>query len=131
MRKIFFILLSVFLCLSCGDDNDIRPSDIIVGNWTIDKYEILPEDSEIELTLTSISCTADNKFKIYDKYEGLAYEGDYEIGDSYIRMEYVDEEGQLQKILAEIKQYTETTLTIHYTYKDANANFEVTLWLKK
>lgn len=117
---------------SCGsDDNDLRPADIIVGNWTIEKYKLEPKDDELEITLSNMVCDAASHFTVYTRYDDVAYEGTYEIGDDYIRLEYVDEDGKAQKILAQILDYSENTLVITYKYEDSKQDIKLTIWLKK
>lgn len=132
MKQLLLFFFSFVLMSSCGsNDNDIRPADIIVGNWTIEKYELEPEDDELEITLSNMVCDAANHFTVYTRYDDVAYEGTYEIGDDYIRLEYVDEDGKAQKILAQILDYSENTLVITYKYEDSKQDIKLTLWLKK
>ena len=117
---------------SCGsDDNDLRPADIIVGNWSVDNYIIEPEDDDLELTLRNMVCDANNRFIVYSRYDDIVYEGTYEIGDDYIRLEYVDEEGKEQKILAQIQDYSKNSLVITYKFENSKQDIKVSLWLKK
>ena len=132
MKQLLLFFFSFVLMSSCGsDDNDLRPADIIVGNWTIEKYKLEPKDDELEITLSNMVCDAASHFTVYTRYDGVAYEGTYEIGDDYIRLEYVDEDGKAQKILAQILDYSENTLVITYKYEDSKQDIKLTIWLKK
>ena len=132
MKQLLLFFFSFVLMSSCGsNDNDLRPADIIVGNWTIEKYKLEPEDDELEITLSNMVCDAASHFTVYTCYDDVAYEGTYEIGDDYIRLEYVDEDGKAQKILAQILEYSENRLVITYKYEDSKQDIKLTLWLKK
>ena len=114
--------------LSCSSDDTIHPQDIIVGEWTVEKYEINPNDFG-ELTWKTINCDANGKFTVFNKYEEPVFEGNYEIGDDYLRLDYKDDSNNQQRILAQIMSCTTTTLALHY--KDSENDIEVTLWISK
>ena len=133
MRKLLLFVLPLLVFLACGSDDDIHPADIAVGEWHITKYEIKPE-TDIELLYTRVVFAADMSFRLYaketkwDDDDYVAYSGQYEIGDAYVRLEY-DEDGRRQRLLAEIMSCTATSLVWHY--KDSDQDIEVTLWLEK
>ena len=133
MRKFLLFVLPLLVFLACGSDDDIHPADIAVGEWHITKYEIKPE-TDIELLYTrgvfaaDLSCRLYAKETKWDDDDYVAYSGQYEIGDAYFGVEYV-EEGGLLRLLAEILSCTATSLVLHY--KDSVQDIEVTLWLEK
>lgn len=98
MRKFLLFVLPLLVFLACGSDDDIHPADIAVGEWHITKYEIKPE-TDIELLYTRVVFAADMSFRLYaketkwDDDDYVAYSGQYEIGDAYVRLEY-DEDGR-------------------------------------
>ena len=64
MKQLLLFFFSFVLMSSCGsDDNDLRPADIIIGNWTIEKYKLEPEDDELEITLSNMVCDAASHFQ--------------------------------------------------------------------
>ena len=67
-------------------------------------------------------------FVLKSMYGSTIYEGTYKCDNSNIRLEYYDE-GSLQKILAKVMSFTDTTLQLEYTVEDYGVT--VKLWLTR
>lgn len=122
-------IISIFISvLSCSSDNSISPKEIIVGEWSVEKYNIEP-DNFGELAWKTIICDERGNFKVIDRFGDIAIEGSYEIGDAYLRLDFQDGTNRSDRILAQIINFTETTLVLYY--KDTENDIAVQLWLKK
>jgi len=138
----FLLLLTSFIFLiSCGtgDDDGSRLGEQIVGTWQRVDLQIEgdtdfePEDFTYDKFIFSgdgsyNGMVRQGSFVLKSKYGSTIYEGTYKCDNSNLRLEYYDE-GSLQKILAKVMSFTDTTLQLEYTVEDYGVT--VKLWLNR
>ncbi len=69
MRKLFVLLLAmpciILLLISCKDDDDVNPADLLVGSWQFVSYVssecVDPDDNESETCTTGCEITVFTK----------------------------------------------------------------------
>ena len=136
-RGVLAVALSHFLIfsisqflISCGDDDDLNVPELIVGTWVVDSYEVL-DDSNTEYTIEvdRFEFRSDNTFTVYympwtnsqgELVTGDTDSGTYEAGEAYLRLEYRNDQGEVQKVLCEIISFTETTMQLTYRHPDSD-----------
>lgn len=148
MRKIFCEILLFLLLLfpSCGtgDDDGRRLGEYIVGTWqrgwgegdviiegntdidplsfSYDKFVFLPDGKYNGMM-------REGSFSSYDDFGDVIYEGTYRCDNSNIKLEFINEEGRKQTILAQVVSFTESMMTIRYENEEYNVT--VTIVLRK
>lgn len=140
------ITVALFSLWNCGggDDDGQRLGELIVGTWQRGWGEgdvIIEGDTSIDpgnFTYDKFVFSPDGKyngmvrdgsFTSYDEYGDIIYEGTYRCDNNNLRLEYVNEEGKQQKILAQVLSFTEDTLTLRYENEEYNVT--VTIILRK
>ena len=135
----------MFTC-SCGagDDDGQRLGEYIVGTWYRGWGEgdvIIDGDSDIQpenFSYDKFVFMPDGKyngmmrsgsFATYDVFGDLIYEGTYRCDNNNLRLEYVNESGSKQKILAQVMSFTEDTITLRYENDEYNVT--VTMIIRK
>lgn len=145
MRKIFLLfLLLLFPSCGTGDDDGCRLGEYIVGTWqrgwgegdvviegntdidplsfSYDKFVFLPDGKYNGMM-------REGSFSSYDDFGDVIYEGTYRCDNSNIKLEFINEEGRKQTILAQVVSFTESMMTIRYENEEYNVT--VTIVLRK
>ena len=135
----------IFTC-SCGagDDDGQRLGEYIVGTWYRgwDKGDVIIEgDTDLEpesFSYDKFVFMPDGKyngmmrsgsFSAFDVFGDILYEGTYRCDNNNLRLEYVNESGSTQKILAQVMSFTEDTITLRYENEEYNVT--VTMIIRK
>jgi len=116
---------------SCSNDDNLRFSDIVVGTWVLDGYEVSGDDAQqgVELSVDRLTIASDGRFTLYYP-EGTSDSGTYEAGDDYIRLDYTEpRDGTLRRVLCEVMSSSEDAITLRY--RDPDYDVEVTVRLKR
>ena len=121
-------LLFVFAC-GGGDDDGRRLGEVIVGTWqrgwgegdvVIDgDTELQPENFTYDKFIFNNDGTYNGMvrkgtFVTIDKEGEVIFEGDYQCDNNNLRLEFLDEGGRKQKILAQIVSFTEHEILLRY-----------------
>ncbi len=121
--------LLFFLGCTGGDDDGRRLGEMIVGTWqrgwgegdvVIDgDTELQPENFTYDKFIFNSDGTYNGMvrkgtFVTIDKEGELIFEGDYQCDNSNLRLEFLDEGGRKQKILAQIVSFTEHEILLRY-----------------
>ena len=121
--------LLFFLGCTGGDDDGRRLGEMIVGTlqrgWgegdvVIDgDTELQPENFTYDKFIFNNDGTYNGMvrkgtFVTIDKEGELIFEGDYQCDNSNLRLEFLDEGGRKQKILAQIVSFTEHEILLRY-----------------
>lgn len=121
--------LLFFLGCTGGDDDGRRLGEMIVGTWqrgwgegdvVIDgDTELQPENFTYDKFVFNNDGTYNGMvrkgtFVTIDKEGELIFEGDYQCDNSSLRLEFLDEGGRKQKILAQIVSFTEHEILLRY-----------------
>ena len=135
----------LFLC-GCGggDDDGRRLGEMIVGTWQRGWGEgdviiegdtdFQPEDFSYDLFVFKgdgnyNGMVRDGSFASYDEFGEVIYEGRYRCDNNNLKLEFTDEGGRKQTILAQVLMFTEDTLKIKYENEEYNVT--VTMVLRK
>ncbi len=135
----------IFTC-SCGagDDDGQRLGEYIVGTWYRgwDKGDVIIDgDTDLEpenFSYDKFVFMPDGKyngmmrngsFTAYDVFGDVIYEGTYRCDNNNLRLEFVNESGSNQKILAQVMSFTEDTITLRYENEEYNVT--VTMIIRK
>ena len=131
LRTILPIIFLLFPFLSCSDDkNDIIPSVAIVGTWN--RTNVVFEGMDDPgFDVVKFSFDADKHFVSYYSDGDICYEGVYEIGNDYLRLEFYDENGEYQKALCEILSFDDSNIKVQYKFEYKNQEVKVTICLQK
>ncbi len=143
-RAAIVAALILFLGCGTGDDDGRRLGEYIVGTWyrgwgegdviiegdtdlqpesfSYDKFVFMPDGKYNGMI-------RDGSFSSYDDFGDVIYEGSYRCDNNNLKLEFVNEEGRKQTILAQVLSFTEDTLTLRYTNEEYNVT--VTLILRK
>ena len=131
----FLLIPSAFLLSSCGggDDDGRRMGELIVGTWQRgwDEGDVTiegdtqwnPNDFSYDLFVFSGDGTYNGmvrsgSFVSYDYFGDVIYAGSYRCDNNNLKLEFKDEEGRKQTILAQILQFTEEMMQIRYENED-------------
>ena len=121
--------LLFFLGCTGGDDDGRRLGEMIVGTWqrgwgegdvVIDgDTELQPENFTYDKFIFNNDGTYNGMvrkgtFVTIDKEGEVIFEGDYQCDNSNLRLEFLDEGGRKQKILAQIVSFTEHEILLRY-----------------
>ena len=148
--RLILLILSPLILLfsSCGggDDDGQRLGEVIVGTWlrgwgpgdvVIEgNTDYTPEDFTYDHFVfrddgTYNGMVRDGSFTLYDEFGDVVYEGKYKCDNNNLKLDYVDEEGTNQKILAQILMFSEESLKIQYEYDSGGKHVVVTMILRK
>ena len=147
--NIFFraaIMAALFLMSACGggDDDGRRLGEMIVGTWQRGWGEgdvIIEGDTDFEPENFSYDrfvfrsdgtyngMVRDGSFSAYDESGDVVDEGQYRCDNNNLKLEFTDEGGRKQTILAQVLMFTEDTLKIKYENEEYNVT--VTMILRK
>ena len=121
--------LLFFLGCTGGDDDGRRLGEMIVGTWQRGWGEgdvVIDGDTELQpenFTYDKFIFNNDGSyngmvrkgtFMTVDKEGELIFEGDYQCDNNNLRLEFLDEGGHKQKILAQIVYFTEHEIQLTY-----------------
>lgn len=140
------VVVALFSFWNCGggDDDGRRLGDYIVGNWQRGwgKGDVIiegdtdfqPEDFSYDLFVfkgdgTYNGMVRDGSFTTIDEFGDVIYEGRFRCDNNNLKMEFTDEEGRKQTLLAQVLAFTEDTLKIRYENEEYNV--AVTMILRK
>jgi hypothetical protein len=148
MRKLilfsFLLPLFSFLLSSCGsgDDDGRRLGELIVGNWQRgrDEGDVIiegdtqwrPEDFIYDIFAfrndgSYNGMVRNGSFTAYDVYGDVIYEGTYRCDNNNLKLEFNDESGRKQTILAQVLMFTEDTFVIKYENEENSITVTITL----
>ena len=125
------LMAALLFSLGCtgGDDDGRRLGEMIVGTWqrgwgegdvVIDgDTELQPENFTYDKFIFNNDGTYNGMvrkgtFVTIDKEGEVIFEGDYQCDNSNLRLEFLDEGGRKQKILAQIVSFTEHEILLRY-----------------
>jgi hypothetical protein len=143
---LFTIHCLLFTLSSCGggDDDGRRLGELIVGNWQRGWGEgdvVIegdtqwhPEDFSYDIFVFHgdgdyNGMVRNGSFSAYDYFGEILYEGTYRCDNHNLKLEFMDESGRKQTILAQVQMFTEDTLIIKY--ENGDYGISVTLTLRK
>lgn len=121
--------LLFFLGCTGGDDDGRRLGELIVGTWQRGWGEgdvVIDGDTELEpenFTYDKFIFNNDGTyngmvrkgtFVTVDKEGEVIFEGDYQCDNNNLRLEFLDEGGRKQKILAQIVYFSEHEILLRY-----------------
>ena len=136
-------LLTFYSC-GTGDDDGRRLGELIVGTWQRGWGEgdvIIEGDTDLEPESFSYDrfifmpdgkyngMVRDGSFSSYDEFGDIIYEGQYRCDNNNLKLEFINEEGRKQTILAQVLSFTDDTMTLRYENEEYNVT--VTLILRK
>jgi len=141
-----FSLPALLTLSSCGggDDDGRRLGDLIVGTWQRGWGEgdviiegdtdLQPEDFAYDLFVfngdgTFNGMIREGSFTTYDEYGDVIQQGTYRCDNNNLKLEFIDDSGRNQTILAQVVLFTETMMKI--TYENEDYNVSVTVILRK
>ena len=125
----FFILLFLLIGCAGGDDDGRRIGDTIVGTWqrgTNPDDVVIEGDSELdpdELPIQKLTFLGDGtyngmvrkgSFQALSKDGEITSEGTYQCDNSNLRLEYIDEYSEKQKLLMQVVSFTEDVVRLRY-----------------
>lgn len=140
------VVVALFSFWNCGggDDDGRRLGDYIVGTWQRGWGEgdvIIEGDTDLQPENfaynqfvfmsdgTYNGMVRDGSFAAYDELGEVVYEGQYRCDNNNLKLQFTDEEGRKQTILAQVQAFTEDTLKIKYENEEYNV--AVTMILRK
>ena len=140
------IVVALFFFWNCGggDDDGRRLGDYIVGTWQRGWGEgdvIIEGDTDLEPDNFAYDkfvfmsdgkyngMVRDGSFSAYDEYGEIIYEGQYRCDNNNLKLQFTDESGRKQTILAQVLVFTEDMLKIKYVNEEYNVT--VTIILRK
>ena len=143
---LFTIHCSLFTLTSCGvgDDDGRRLGDYIVGTWQrgwgtgdviIDgDTDLEPENFVYDQFVfrsdgTYNGMVRKGTFSSYDTEGSIIYEGDYQCDNNNLKLQFVDEDGAKRTILAQVTEFTDTS--IRFRYEEEQYNIAVTFIIRK
>ena len=138
-----------------GDDDGRRLGDYVVGTWqrgwgTGDV--IIDGDTDLEPenfvydqfvfrsdgtyngmvrkgTFSSYDTEGSITFSSYDTEGSIIYEGEYQCDNNNLKLQFVDEDGVKRSILAQVIEFTDTS--IRFRYEEEQYNIAVTFIIRK
>ena len=143
---LFTIHCSLLTLISCGggDDDGRRLGDSIVGTWqrgwgpgdvVIDGDTDLEPENFVYDQFVFRSDGAYNgmvrkgTFSSYDTEGEIIYEGEYQCDNNNLKLQYTDEGGTKRTILAQVVEFTDTS--IRFRYEEEQYNITVTFIIRK
>ena len=145
-RKVWKLLLLLFtfhfsfLIVSCGggDDDGRRLGEVIVGTWQRGWNEgdiiiegdpsIIPDNLTYDLFYfygdgDYNGMVRSGSFLSLDTDGDTIYEGTFQCDNNNLKLEYLDENGTEQKVLAQVVTFTDDTIWLRYE----NGEYHVTV----
>lgn len=140
------IVVALFFFWNCGggDDDGRRLGDYIVGDWQRgwDEGDVIIEgDTDLEPDNFAYDrfvfmsdgkyngMVRDGSFSAYDEYGEIIYEGQYRCDNNNLKLQFTDEGGRKQTILAQVLMFSEDMLKIKYVNEEYDVT--VTIILRK
>ena len=139
-------MAALIFMLGCGagDDDGQRLGELIVGTWqrgwgegdviiegdtdlepenfTYDKFIFMPDGKYNGMV-------RDGSFSAYDDFGDLIYDGTYRCDNNNLKLQFTDDGGHKQTILAQVLSFTDDTINLRYENEDYNVT--VTLIIRK
>lgn len=152
MKKLLLLLLPLLFLTGCGggDDDGRRLGNLIVGTWqrgwedgdvVIEgETEWRPEDFAFDLFVfrddgNYNGMVRSGSFSSYDFSGYILYEGTYRCDNHNLKLEFTDNQGRQDTILAQILSFTETDLVVKVkrdgTLNGSAVSVTVTMKLRK
>ena len=125
----FFVLLLLLIGCTGGDDDGRRIGDTIVGTWhrgTNPDDVVIEGDAELDpdaLPIQKLIFLGDGSyngmvrkgsFQALSKDGEITSEGTYQCDNSNLRLEYMDEYSEKQKLLMQVVSFTEEVVRLRY-----------------
>lgn len=125
----FFVLLLLLIGCTGGDDDGRRIGDTIVGTWhrgTNPDDVVIEGDAELDpdaLPIQKLIFLGDGSyngmvrkgsFQALSKDGEITSEGTYQCDNSNLRLEYIDEYSEKQKLLMQVVSFTEDVVRLRY-----------------
>ena len=125
----FFVLLLLLIGCTGGDDDGRRIGDTIVGTWhrgTNPDDVVIEGDAELDpdaLPIQKLIFLGDGSyngmvrkgsFQALSKDGEITSEGTYQCDNSNLRLEYMDEYSEKQKLLMQVVSFTEDVVRLRY-----------------
>ena len=125
----FFVLLLLLIGCTGGDDDGRRIGDTIVGTWqrgTNPDDVVIEGDAELDpdaLPIQKLIFLGDGSyngmvrkgsFQALSKDGQITSEGTYQCDNSNLRLEYIDEYDEKQKLLMQVVSFTEDVVRLRY-----------------
>ena len=137
----FFFILCLLISCTGGDDDGRRLGDTIVGTWQrgTNPDDVVIEGADMdpdELAIQRLSFLDDGtyngmvrkgSFQAYDKNGMLTSTGTYQCDNNNLRLEYIDEYGDNQKLLAQVISFTESMMQLRYVMGAVGVTITVTV----
>lgn len=138
----FFLMLFLLTACTGGDDDGRRLGETIVGTWqrgwnegdvviegdTEVKPERFPYDQFVFLNDgTYNGMVRKGTFFSTDKNGEKIFEGDYQCDNHNLRLEFVDEDGTKEKLLAQIVSFTDDTVVLKYVSEGLGVTVTITI----
>ena len=125
----FFVLLLLLIGCTGGDDDGRRIGDTIVGTWhrgTNPDDVVIEGDAELDPDALPIQkliflgggsyngMVRKGSFQALSKDGEITSEGTYQCDNSNLRLEYIDEYSEKQKLLMQVVSFTEDVVRLRY-----------------
>ena len=142
----FFILLLLLTGCSGGDDDGRRLGDTIVGTWqrgTNPDDVVIDGDAELdpdELPIQELVFLGDGTyngmvrkgfFQAFSQDGEMTSEGTYQCDNSNLRLEYLDEYDEKQKLLMQVISFTEQVVQLRYVMDAIGVTITVNIYKKE
>ena len=142
----FFVLLLLLIGCTGGDDDGRRIGDTIVGTWqrgTNPDDVVIEGDSELdpdELPIQKLTFLGDGtyngmvrkgSFQALSKDGEITSEGTYQCDNSNLRLEYIDEYSEKQKLLMQVVSFTEDVVRLRYVMGTFGVTITVNIYKQK
>ena len=140
------LLFFPLMLMACGggDDDGRRLGDQIVGTWQRGWGEgdvVIEGDTDLKpenVTYDQFVFRGDGKyngmvrsgsFSSYDTDGDIIYEGEYQCDNNNLKLQYIDEDGTKQAILAQVVAFDNNSIRIRY--EEERYNIAVTFIIRK
>ena len=142
----FFILLLLLASCSGGDDDGRRLGDTIVGTWqrgTNPDDVVIDGDAELdpdELPIQELVFLGDGtyngmvrkgSFQTFSQDGRMTSEGTYQCDNSNLRLEYLDEYDEKQKLLMQVVSFAEQVVQLRYVMDAIGVTITVNIYKKE
>ncbi|MBR1409742.1 MAG: hypothetical protein IJ580_01405 [Prevotella sp.] len=146
IERLFLLLFFPLMLMACGggDDDGRRLGDQIVGTWQRGWGEgdvVIEGDTDLKpenFTYDQFVFRGDGKyngmvrsgsFSSYDTDGDIIYEGEYQCDNNNLKLQYIDEDGTKQAILAQVVAFDNNSIRIRY--EEERYNIAVTFIIRK
>ena len=142
----FFVLLLLLIGCTGGDDDGRRIGDTIVGTWhrgTNPDDVVIEGDAELDpdaLPIQKLIFLGDGSyngmvrkgsFQALSKDGEITSEGTYQCDNSNLRLEYIDEYSEKQKLLMQVVSFTEEVVRLRYVMGTFGVTITVNIYKQK